>query len=174
MLMNETTSPSRPPISHAAWWRAATIACLLIMAFATATGVSMYEQFTAQINQLQGKLKNIAQIKYIAVLLDEQQAPALLVTLDPQDNALQVQRLNSVSEGREDTMQLWALSTNGKPRSLGILTSAGKTLRLAADEKTLIDVQQLAISVESKGGIEEGAAPRLPYLFKGAVVQKAL
>lgn len=174
MLMNETTSPSRPPISHAAWWRAATIICLLVMAFATATGVSMYEQFTAQINQLQGKLKNIAQIKYIAVLLDEQQAPALLVTLDPQDNALQVQRLNSVSEGREDTMQLWALPANGKPRSLGILASAGKTLRLAANEKSLIDVQQLAISVESKGGIEEGEAPRLPYLFKGAVVQKAL
>lgn len=174
MLMNETTSPSRPPISHAAWWRAATIACLLVMAFATATGVSMYEQFTAQINQLQGKLQNIAQIKYIAVLLDEQQAPALLVTLDPQDNALQVQRLNSVSEGREDTMQLWALPANGKPRSLGILPSAGKTLRLAANEKSLIDVQQLAISVESKGGIAENAAPRLPYLFKGAVVQKAL
>lgn len=144
------------------------------MAFATATGVSMYEQFTAQINQLQGKLQNIAQIKYIAVLLDEQQAPALLVTLDPQDNALQVQRLNSVSEGREDTMQLWALPTHGKPRSLGILASAGKTLRLAANEKTLIDVQQLAISVESKGGIAENTAPRLPYLFKGAVVQKAL
>jgi anti-sigma-K factor RskA len=174
MLMNETTSPSRPPISPAAWWRAATIACLLVIAFASATGVSMYEQFTAQINQLQGKLKNIAQIKYIAVLLDEQQTPALLVTLDPQDNALQIQRLNSVSEGREDTMQLWALPANGKPRSLGILESKGKTLRLAANDKTLVDVPQLAISVESKGGIAEGAAPRLPYLFKGAVVQKAL
>lgn len=172
--MNETTSSPLPPISHGAWWRAATIACLLVMAIAVATGVSMFEQFTAQIQHLQTKLQNTAQIKYIAVLLDDQQAPALLVTLDPQDGALQIQRLNSVAEGRDDTMQLWALPANGKPRSLGILASAGKTLRLAGNDTTLADVPQLAISVESKGGVAPGSSPRLPYLFKGAVVQKAL
>lgn len=173
MLMNETTT-SRPPISAASWWRAAAIACLLVMAIATATGVSMFEQFTAQINQLQSKLKNVAQIKFIAVLMDDKQAPAMLVTLDPLDDALQIQRLNSVAEGREDSMQLWALDADGKPRSLGVLGSAGKTLHLPATEKTLLDVPQLAISVENKGGAEQGRGPRLPYLFKGAVIQKAL
>jgi anti-sigma-K factor RskA len=54
------------------------------------------------------------------------------------------------------------------------LTSSGKTLRLPANDKTLSDVPALAISVENKGGAAEGAGPRLPYLFKGAVVQKAL
>lgn len=173
MQMNEMT-PSPQPISSMSWWRATAILCLVLIAIASATGVSMYEQFTAQIQHLQTKLKNIAQIKYIAVLLDEQQAPALLVTFDPQDNALQIQRLNSVKEGRDDTMQLWALPANGKPYSLGVLESAGKTLRLTANEKTLMDVPQLAISVESKGGVEPGSSPRLPYLFKGALVQKAL
>jgi anti-sigma-K factor RskA len=144
------------------------------MAFATATGVSMFEQFKAQVNQLQTKLKNVAQIKFIAVLTDDKMAPALLVTLDPQDDALQIQRLNSVAEGREDSMQLWALAADGKPRSLGVLGSSGKTLRLPATEKTLADVPELAISVEAKGGVEQGRGPRLPYLFKGAVVQKAL
>jgi anti-sigma-K factor RskA len=134
----------------------------------------MYEQFKAQINQLQNKLKDVSQIKYIAVLLDDKQAPALLVTQDPLDDALQIQRLNSVAEGREDSMQLWALGADGKPRSLGVLASAGKTLRLPANEKTLLDTPQLAISVENKGGTETGVGPRLPYLFKGAVVQKAL
>ncbi|MDO8248639.1 MAG: anti-sigma factor [Rhodoferax sp.] len=171
--MNETIQP-QPPISQGWWWRAATIVCLLLMAIATATGVSMYEQFKAQIDHLQTKLQNTAQIKYIAVLLDDSQAPAMLVTLDLQDAALQIQRLNSVAEGREDSMQLWALPANGKPRSLGVLGSAGKTLRLAASIDTLDDVPQLAISVESKGGVAQDKGPRLPYLFKGAVVQKAL
>jgi anti-sigma-K factor RskA len=173
MLMNDATVP-RPPISSAAWWRATTIACLVVMALASATGVSMFEQFTAQVNQLQNKLKNVAQIKFIAVLLDDKQAPALLVTLDPLDDAMQIQRLNSVTEGREDSMQLWALPAEGKPVSLGVLGSSGKTLRLPAHEKTLLDIPQLAISVENKGGVEQGSSPRLPYLFKGAVVQKAL
>jgi anti-sigma-K factor RskA len=71
-------------------------------------------------------------------------------------------------------MQLWALPAEGKPVSLGVLGSSGKTLRLPAHEKTLLDIPQLAISVENKGGVEQGSSPRLPYLFKGAVVQKAL
>lgn len=150
------------PISRAAWWRAATSFCLLVMAFAAAAGMSMYEQFTTQITHLQGKLLNTSQIKYIAVLQDAQQAPAMLVTFDLQDGALQIQRLNSVIEGREESMQLWALP------------AGGKTLRLPADEKTLTDVPELAISVESKGGADGNSAPLQPYLFKGAVVQKAL
>ena len=168
------TTQTLPSAGHSARWRAATIACLLVMAIAIATGVSMFEQFQAQIRHLQTKLQSTAQIKYIAVLLDAQQAPAMLVTLDPQDGGLQIQRLNSVTEGREDTMQLWALSADAKPRSLGILESTGKTLRLAANDKTLVDVARLAISVENKGGITQDSSPRLPYLFSGAVVQKAL
>lgn len=171
--MNDMAQP-RPAPSNAVWWRAATIFCVVVIAFATATGISMYEQFTAQITHLQSKLLSIPQIKYIAVLQDEQQAPAMLVTLDPQENTLQIQRLNSMLEGREDTMQLWALPTSGAPRSVGILASTGKTLRLPASEKMLADVSRFAISVESKGGAEPGKGPLLPYLFKGAVVQKAL
>lgn len=171
--MTEPTSSS-PPSRHAARWRAATIACLLLMAIAIATGVSMFEQLTAQIRHLQTKLQSSAQIKYIAVLMDRQQTPAMLITQDSQDNVLQIQRLNSVVEGREDTMQLWALPLAGQPYSLGILKSPGKTLRMAADATALVNVRQLAISVENKGGTAPGAGPSLPYLFTGAVVQKAL
>ena len=171
--MNETTQPL-PSSRYAGGWRAATILCLLIMAVAIATGMSMYEQFQAQIHHLQTKLQNTAQIKYISVLVDAQQAPAMLVTFDPLDGALQIQRLNSVAEGREDSMELWAVPADGKPRSLGVLGTGSKTLRLPATDKTLADVPQLAISVENKGGTEQNSGPRLPYLFTGAVVQKAL
>ncbi len=166
--------PSASPPCHATRWRIATALCLMVMAIATATGVSMYEQFKAQIQHLQGKLKDVPQIKYIAVLLDAKQSPALLVTLDPLDGALQIQRLSGVAEGRAQSLQLWALPAQGQPRSLGVLGGSGKTLRLPGDHSTLADVPRLAISVENKGGVESGAGPSLPYLFEGAVVQKAL
>ncbi len=171
--MMQTTPPVQPPC-HAARWRAATILSLLLIAIGVATGMSMFEQFKAQVQHLQTKLQTTSQIKYIAVLLDAQQAPAMLVTLDPQDGALQIQRLNTVAEGREDSMQLWALPANGQPRSLGILESSGKTLRLAGNDATLADMAQLAISVENRGGVSQSTGPTLPYLFTGAVVQKAL
>jgi anti-sigma-K factor RskA len=171
--MTDTTPIQNPPC-HAKRWRAATIACLLILALGVTAGLSMFEQFKAQIAHLQNQLKTTSQIRYIAVLLDEQRAPALLVTFDLQDRALQLQRLNTVKEGREDSLQLWALPAGGQPVSLGVLESSGKTLRLPADDKTLVNVPQLAISVENRGGARQGQGPRLPYLFSGAVVQKAL
>ena len=156
------------------WWRSATYACLVVLSIGIATGMSMFEQFKAQIEHLQGQLKNTAQVKYIAVLTDDKQTPAMLVTMALQDNAMQVQRLNAVTEGREDTMQLWALSDGDPARSLGVLESKGKTLRLSATERDFASATSLAISVEDKGGVTQAKGPRLPYLFKGAVVQKAL
>ena len=162
------------PHGHIVWWRATTIACLLVIAIATATGMSMFEQFRAQIHHLQTQLQRTAQIRYLTVLLDDSRAPAMLITLDPQEGTLQIQRLNTLTEGRADIMQLWALPANGQPRSLGVLASAGKTLRLPANDKTLMGVAELAISVEDKGATTQRSEPSLPYLFKGAVVQKAL
>ena len=156
------------------WWRAATILCLVLLAVALATGMSMMEQFKAQIQHVQGQLKETAQVKYISVLNDDKHVPAMLVTMALQDNVLQIQRLNAVSEGREDTMQLWAMSDGDPVRSLGILETKGKTLRLPATERDLASATTLAISVEDKGGAQPGNGPRLPYLFKGSVIQKAL
>ena len=156
------------------WWRAAAILCLVLLAVALATGMSMMEQFKAQIQHVQGQLKETAQVKYISVLNDDKHAPAMLVTMALQDNVLQIQRLNAVSEGREDTMQLWAMSDGDPVRSLGVLETKGKTLRLPAAERDLASATTLAISVEDKGGARPGDGPRLPYLFKGSVIQKAL
>lgn len=134
----------------------------------------MYEQFKAQVAHLQAQVKATPRIKYIAVLLDTSQAPAQLATFDPQERALQLQRLNTVKEGREDSMQLWALAPGAPPRSLGVLDVSGKTHQLRTDETALAGVTRLAISVENKGGVPETQGPRLPFLFTGALVQKAL
>ena len=174
-----TQTPAAPDLApqaanHTVFWRATTVVCVLLMAIATATGMSLFEQFKAQMAHLQTKLQTAPHIKYIAVLQDTAQAPAMLITFDPQDAGLEIQRLNAVTEGREDSMQLWAIGADDKAHSLGVLTSGGKTLQLAATDKALAQATRLAISVENKGGTDKLDSPRLPYLFTGALVQKAL
>jgi anti-sigma-K factor RskA len=155
-------------------WRLATIVSLILLAVAAATIFSMGEQFKAQIVHMQAKLKSAPQIKYVAVLMDDKRAPAQLITFDPQDTYLQVQRLNDVMEGREDSMQLWALDDSGRPLSLGVLTPKLKTAQVKVSEKVLSEAVGLAISVEERGGVEPDHPPRLPYLYTGRLIQKAL
>ena len=155
-------------------WRLATIICLVLLAVGTTTGFSLYEMFNAQITHLQGKLKNVPQTKYVAVLLDAQQAPGVLVTFDPLDGFLQLQRLTDIKEGQNDSMQLWDTTVPAQPKSLGVLTPKIRTAQLPMTEKSLAKVMHLSISVENRGGAEEGAAPLVPYLYSGALVQKAL
>ena len=71
-------------------------------------------------------------------------------------------------------MQLWAISADQPPRSLGVITSKFKTLQLPAAQEALKGVTRLAISVENKGGVPEQVGPRLPYLFQGWLIQKAI
>lgn len=173
--MTEATpkpTSERPGVSP--WWRVGAIVVSVLLATELAGTVSMFEQFKAQVAHQQAQLKTAPQIRFIAVLLDAQQAPALLVTHDPTSGALQLQRLNAVKEGREDTMQLWALKVGAAPRSLGVLSSKLATLSLPAAADALQSFERLAISVEDKGGVPESNGPRLPYLFEGAVVQKAI
>jgi anti-sigma-K factor RskA len=155
-------------------WRLATIACVILLAVAAATMVSMMEQFKAQVSHLQTKLKTTQQIKYVAVLMDDKQLPAMLLSFDLQDAYLQVQRLNDVKEGPEESLQLWALDSEGRALSLGVLSPKLKTAQVPVSDKILLQATGLAISVENKGGVEADRKPSLPYLFTGALIQKAL
>lgn len=172
MTDSETLQPRNRSVSP--WWRALAIFLVLVVLLGWAASASMLEQLRAQIGHLQTRLAAVPQVRHIAVLLDERQEPAMLVTMDPQTGFLQLQRLNEVKEGREDSMQLWALQGDQPPRSLGVIGSKFKTLQLPAQEAALSGVTQLAISVEDKGGVSEAQGPRLPWLFLGALVHKAM
>jgi anti-sigma-K factor RskA len=170
-----TTNPSREKNRHvSAWWRAATIFLVLAGLLMWAAGTSMIEQLKSQVQHTQTKLTELPQVRYVAVLLDDQQRPAMLITSDPKQGILQVQRLNEVKEGREDTMQIWAVHGEKPARSLGIITSKYKTMEMPVSEEALTGATELAISVEAKGGAPESNGPRLPYLFKGWLVQKSI
>ena len=168
-------SPAAVPASRgvSGWWRASTVFLAILLCIGVAAAMSMFEQFKAQLQHLQTQLQTVQQIKYISILTDNKGGAAMLATLDPQDRTLQLQRLNAVVEGQEDTMQVWLLSDGARPFSLGTLTAKLKTQRLNASDTDLARATQLAISVESKGGVDPAKGPRLPYLFQGAVIQKA-
>ena len=171
----DTNASSTPQATRPlGYWRAATIFLLLVLAIAITAGWSMFEQFSAQVQDLQQKVQRTAQLQYVAVLVDEKNEPAILVTQVSGESALQLQRLNAVVEGGEDSMQLWAVPATGAARSLGVMTAKIKTLRLTATGQTLAAVSRLAISVENKGGVSDRQGPRLPYLFTGSVIRKAL
>lgn len=156
------------------WWRGLSVFLLLVLVLGWATSVSLYEQLKAQIHHLQAKIVALPQVHYVAVLVDAQQRPALLVTYDPKAQALQVQRLNAVREGPEDSMQLWALDGKNPPRSLGLVLSKYQTLQIPVQPQALQGAVELAVSVEDKGGVSDRQGPRLPYLFRGWWIQKAI
>ena len=150
------------------------VALMVVLLIGWAASASMVEQLKAQIAHAQAKLADQPQITQVAVLLDGQGLPAMLATFTAKDNKLQLQRLNEVKEGREDSMQVWALDASGKPRSLGIVGSKYKTLQMPVLPVDLQGATELAISAENKGGVPDGSAPSLPWLFKGWLVQKAI
>ena len=170
--MNQPMPVIRPRTSKL--WLAVSVVLAIVLLVGAAATVSLYEQMRAQIAHLQKQVSTMPQVRYVAVLLDDHELPAMLVTMDPQAGALQVQRLNTVIEGREESLQLWAFAGEQRPRSLGVLESRHKTLQLPATEAALKEATQLGVSVEVKGGAPELAGPRKPYLFKGWLVQKAM
>lgn len=171
-----STEPVATPASRrvSAWWRALAIFLLLMLLVGWAASSSMMTQLQAQIRHAQTRLAEVPQIRQVAVLLDDQQKPAMLATFNPKDGGLLLQRLNDVKEGREDSMQVWAIASDAAPRSLGVIESKYKTLQMPVSEDALQGVTELAVSAENKGGVPAGASPSLPWLFKGWLVQKSI
>ena len=160
-----------------AWWRALAILLALLLFIGGATGLSLFEQFKTQVRHLQGQLAEQPQIRQLAVLLDAEQQPAMLVSVDSVSQLIQLQRLNQVSEGREEGLQLWALNGDQAPLSLGLIARRQQTPQLPLDAAALAalgSATELAVSVEGKDGVSEGQGPSLPWLFSGPLVDKAL
>ena len=177
-MSEDTTSPPaenpNTPTGVNAWWRALSIFLALVVFIGWAFSASMYEQFKAQIHHLEAKLVEIPQVRDVSVLLDEVQAPAMLLTYDPKNQKLQVQRLNAVKEGRDQALHLWAIVEDDTPRMLGVLTNKYKTQQLDVPAQALEGARSLAISVENKDRGPYKGKPQQPWLFKGWLVQKAI
>ena len=156
-----------------ALWRGAAGAGALATVLAVVTAVGLRDDLGAQIGELQAQLSAQPQIEYVAVLNDEQASASMLVTFDPKNKKLTLQRVGGYQEASDKSLQLWALPPGAAPRSLGVL-SQEKLLQLAAGEGDVREVPALAISLEPKGGVPSETGPTGPVLFKGALIQKML
>jgi anti-sigma-K factor RskA len=154
-------------------WRSASAAGALATLVAVVSAVGMRHQLGAHIDALQAKLSAQPQIEYVAVLNDDQASASMLVTFDPKNKKLTLQRVGGYREAADKSLQLWALPPGSKPRSLGVL-SQDKLLQIAAGEGDVKQVPTLAISLEPKGGVPSETGPTGPVLFKGALIQKML
>jgi anti-sigma-K factor RskA len=170
---------SAPAPKAAGWlrslalWRGATAAGALATVLAVVTAVGLRDQLGSEIGALQAQLAAQPQIEYVAVLNDEQASASMLVTFDPKNGRLTLQRVGGYQEAADKSLQLWALPPSGGPRSLGVL-GQDKLLQLAADEPAVREVPTLAISLEPKGGVPSERGPTGPVLFKGALIQKMI
>jgi anti-sigma-K factor RskA len=129
-----------------------------------------------QLAQVQTELKEAQarpQVQYVAVLNDDQGAPAVLVTFDAAKQQLLVRRVGRYTEATDRSLQLWALPAGEKPLSLAVL---GKEDRLSfpAQTQKVSQAPALAISLEPKGGVPSEGGPTGPVLFKGALLQTPL
>jgi anti-sigma-K factor RskA len=154
-------------------WRGAAAAGALATAFVVVTGLNLRDQMGGEIQQLQAQLLATPQIDYVAVLADDKSAASMLVTFDPKNNKLTLQRVGNFQEADDRSLQLWALPPSGGPKSLGVL-GRDKLLRLTAGEADVREVPALAISLEPKGGVPSAGGPTGPVLFSGALIQKML
>ena len=177
--MQDTDTASPDPTTYIApkvhpIWRVLTIVLLILTLLTWAFTDSLYEQLKAQIHHLEKRLLDVPQVREIGVLMDEAQHPAMLVTYDPKTKQLQVQRLNEVKEGVEQSLHLWALSPSDKPRLLGVLTSRYKTTQIEVPPEALDGANEIGLSVESKDKGPTQGLPNQPWVFKGWLVKKAI
>lgn len=123
--------------------------------------------------ELDRRLLATPDVRYVAVLNDKQARPAMLVTYDPKNNRLSLQRVGPYQEAADRSLQLWALPPGEAPRSLGVL-SPERLLQLAAQESAVREVPALAISLAPLGGVPGERGPTGPVLFQGALIQKQI
>jgi anti-sigma-K factor RskA len=177
MAKTRSAPPTQEPANG--WWRSlvlwrgATAAGALATVLAMVTAVGLRDQLGTEIGALQAQLATVPTVEYVAVLNDDSASPSMLVTFDPNNRKLTLQRVGNFQESADKSLQLWALPPTGGPRSLGVL-SQERLLKLAAVEGDVREVPTLAISLEPKGGVPSETGPTGPVLFKGALIQKML
>lgn len=143
-------------------WRGVSLVGALATVTAVVVGVNLQQQ-----------LANAPTVQYVAVLADDKAAASMLVTFDPKNQQLALQRMGDYQVPADKSLQLWALPPGGAPRALGVLSDA-RTLKLSASEADIRAIPTLAVSLEPKGGVPGDQGPTGPVLFHGPLVEKTL
>jgi anti-sigma-K factor RskA len=113
-------------------------------------------------------------LSHVAVLIDKYARPMMVADLDVADGRLVLRlKIKPPRDFTDKTLEVWLVSPDGAPRSLGLLPSAegGTTvaLNLPHDIAEALATSKLAVSLEPSGGSTTGA-PTGPVLFSGEVI----
>jgi len=176
MAQARTPAEERGVWHSLALWRGAGLTgvfTLLLAAVFVPDLMRDLQQRSAQVAELERRLLATPEVRYVSVLNDEQARPAMLITFDPKNNRLSLQRVGAYQEAADRSLQLWALPPGAAPRSLGVLTPE-RLQQLAVQESAVREVPALAISLEPLGGVPSERGPTGPVLFQGALIQKQI
>lgn len=164
------------------WWKGATA----IGALGTAAAVTLVVGLTrtldrqeaalAEANQqretLLAQARSTADVRYVAVLIDEGQRPHVVVTFDARSRSFTLRHVAPLQVQPDRSLELWTIPPGQGPRSLGVLAE-GTVVRLPAAQAEVGEGPTLAVTLEPKGGAP-GPGPTGPVLFKGALLQTSI
>jgi anti-sigma-K factor RskA len=155
-------APDAPRVPWWQFWRTSAARPWGILALAASAGALVLAV------RLAAPPVSAPQTQQVAALSDAQSQTAMVVTADTRHGRLQVRVAADVHVPAGRTLQLWAITRTGKPRSLGILPD-NRSTDLALDARAIApDVALLAISLEPKGGSPDPTGPTGPVLYKGS------
>jgi anti-sigma-K factor RskA len=101
----------------------------------------------------------------------EDQGVARMVVEQPKSGLLMVKMVKPWKPSPNNSMELWVIPTDGKPRSLGVVNDTGETKMATGDmDIKLADGLVFALSKEPKGGSPTGQ-PTGAILCKGAIAK---
>ena len=111
---------------------------------------------------------------YVATLSDDKSQPIAVISSDIKRKQLVVRFVTAQAIASDKSLELWAVSKDGKVKSLGLVASdlGTKTFTINMPENlTPENTPLLAISLEPKGGSDNHEKPSGPIIFKGNWVQ---
>jgi anti-sigma-K factor RskA len=105
---------------------------------------------------------------YAGILQNEKGVPTILISSLRNGRTVDIKVLNPIKLGADQGLQLWAITKDGKPFSLGAIPAEGKSqIELpGTSEQLLANVTELAVSIERRGA-PPATTPSQPYVLRG-------
>ena len=105
--------------------------------------------------------------QYVATLSDDKAQPIALITGDNERHQLVVKMVTAQQIPADKSLELWAVSKEGKVKSLGLVADNGSIILPMPEHMNAKDVPLLAVTLEPKGGSGNPEKPSGPIIFKG-------
>ncbi|MCU6433959.1 anti-sigma factor [Undibacterium sp. Jales W-56] len=143
-----------------AFWRG------LGMVSTTAAVVLVSVLMTKQPEQVLPAVSN-----YVATLSDDKAQPIAVITGDTKRKQLVVRIVTAQNVAADKSLELWAVSKEGKVKSLGLVANNGSITLPMPEYMNAEATPLLAVTLEPKGGSGNPEKPTGPIVFKGNWLQ---